>query len=158
MIYLWYTIYIILQCTWGILQTVIGFIIFLLNIKNPHSFYRGCINTKWNSFSGLSMGMFIFTPNEECKELEKYAGGTKEGLIERASMITVHEYGHTYQSIILGPFMIIPGTVSLLWGRMKKYERLRREYGVPYSFCWAESWANRLGEKVTGLPSIGRVD
>lgn len=140
------------------MQTLIGFVIFLINIKKPHSFYRGCINTKWNSFSGLSMGLFIFTPNPDCKNLEQYAGNTLEGLIERASMITVHEYGHTYQSIILGPFMIIPGTVSLLWGRMNRYERLRKEYGVPYSFCWSESWANHLGEKVTGLPSIGQVD
>lgn len=158
MIYLWYALYIFLQCTWGIIQTLIGFVFFLIHIKNPHSFYRGCINTKWNSYSGLSMGLFIFTPNEECKELEQHAGGTKELLIERVSMIAVHEYGHTYQSLILGPLMMIPGVVSIMWGRMEKYERLRREYGVPYSFCWVESWANRLGEKMTGLPSIGQVD
>lgn len=158
MIYLWYVLYIFLQCTWGAVQTLIGFVFFLVNIKKPHCFYKGCIQTKWDSYSGLSMGLFIFTPNEECKELEKYAGGNKEGLIERASMITVHEYGHTCQSIILGPFMLIPGLVSIAWGRMKRYEELRRKYGVPYSFCWVEGWANRLGEKMTGLPSIGQVD
>ena len=25
------------------------------------------------------------------------------------------------------------------------------KYGVPYTFCWVESWASKLGEKYTGL-------
>ena len=153
--YLWYLIFILLQCSRGVAQTFVGLIFFLINIKKPHSFYKGCINTKWNTYSGLSMGLFIFTPNEELEDLEKYAGNNNESLASRCSMITVHEYGHTYQSLILGPFFIIPGICSILWGRMKRYERLRNEYGVPYAFCWTESWANSLGEKVTKLPSIG---
>lgn len=80
-------------------------------------------------------------------ELGKHADNDKERLAERCSMITVHEYGHAYQSAILGPFFIIPGIWSILWGRMKRYEHLRQD-GVPYAFCWTESWANSLGERV----------
>ena len=153
--YIGYLVFIILQCTWGLAQTMVGLIIFLINIKKPHRFYRGCICTKWNTLSGLSMGLFMFTPNEKLKDLEKYAGNSKENLAELCSMIAVHEYGHAFQSLMLGPFFIIPGIWSILWGRMKRYERLRTEYGVPYSFCWIEGWANSLGEKITKLPSVG---
>jgi len=158
MIYLWYVIYFILQCTWGALQTLVGLIFFLVNIKKPHNFYKGCINTKWNLYGGISLGLFIFTPNENCKELEQITEGSHEKLCEGASKIRVHEYGHTYQSLILGPFYIIPGIISICWANMKRYRRLREKYGVPYSFCWVESWADRLGEKVTGMPSVGSVD
>lgn len=153
--YIWYLIFSGLQCTWGLAQTMVGMIIFLIHRKKPHSFYRGCICTKWNSFSGLSMGLFMFIPNEKLEDLEQYAGHSKKGLVESCSKIAVHEYGHAYQSLILGPIFIIPGIWSILWGRMKRYEHLRTEYGVPYSFCWVESWANSLGEKITKLPSIG---
>lgn len=28
------------------------------------------------------------------------------------------------------------------------------KYGVPYTFCWVESWASKLGEKYTGNPAV----
>lgn len=34
-------LYIIIQCTWGIIQTLLGLFVFLLNIKNKHFFYHG---------------------------------------------------------------------------------------------------------------------
>ncbi|HHT56332.1 hypothetical protein [Herbinix luporum] len=137
---------------------MIGFVFFLIYIKNPHTFFRGCINTKWNSYSGLSLGLFVFTPDENCKELQKYSNNSQEELARRSSMILVHEYGHAYQSFALGPFYLIPGICSLCWGRMKRYKKLREKYGVPYSFYWVENWANSWGEKVTKLPSIGQID
>lgn len=156
--YLGYGFYIIVQCTWGICQTLVGLIFFLIHLRKPHGFFRGCINTKWNSYSGLSLGLFVFTPDENCRELQKFANNSKEELINRCSMILVHEYGHTLQSLVLGPFFMIPGICSICWGRMKRYERLRKKYGVPYSFFWAEHWANAWGEKITKLPSIGQID
>lgn len=152
--YIWFFIKVIIQCTWGSVQSIAGLIVFFINIKKPHCFYRGNIVTKWNTLSGLSLGLFMFTPNENISELRQYADGTQQGLVEYANRITVHEYGHTIQSLILGPFMLIPGITSLVWGRMKKYEDLRVKYGVPYTFCWAESWASKLGEKYTGNPAV----
>lgn len=152
--YIWYFIKILIQCTWGFIQTVAGLAVFAANIRNPHFFYRGNIATKWNSLSGLSLGMFIFTADESNDELQKFAGGTEQSLKDYAGRITVHEYGHTIQSLILGPLMLIPGAISIMWGSLKKCRELREKYGVPYTFCWVESWASRLGEKYTGSPAI----
>ena len=38
-------LYIILQCTWGIFQTFLGFVIFLLHYKSKHYSYHGSIVT-----------------------------------------------------------------------------------------------------------------
>ena len=36
-------LFVLLQCTWGICQTVLGAIVFLRYRKCPHKRYRGCI-------------------------------------------------------------------------------------------------------------------
>ena len=95
--------------------------------KKTHYFYRGNIVTKWNTLSGMSLGILIFTADDNNDDLIPYAGGTKQELIAYASRITVHEYGHTIQSMLLGLFMLIPGIISVAWGSMKRYERLRNE-------------------------------
>lgn len=154
--YIKYALIMLVQCTWGCVQSLVGLFFFIKFRKCPHSFYRGSIETKWksNHISGLSLGVFIFTPDEN-SEFFKEWGWPDKKIIDEVSRCRVHEYGHTIQSLLLGPFMLIPGVVSIAWGRMKKYERLRNEYHVPYNFCWPEAWADKLGEKVTGLPSIG---
>lgn len=141
----WIPIYIILQCTWGILQTFLGFVIFLLLIKRPHEFYNGSIKTKWNRHGGVSCGLFIFVTDEN-------AGITTP---ETCNKLSVHEYGHTIQSIILGPlYPFVIGIPSVAWGNLPKFTKLREEKNIPYSACFSESWADRLGEKVTGMESI----
>ena len=104
-------------------QTLIGLAFFIKFRKCPHSFYKGTIETKWDAghFSGLSLGLFIFIPNEK-SEFFKTWDISDEKINDKISRCRVHEYGNSIQSIILGPFMIIPGVVSLAWGRMKKYE------------------------------------
>lgn len=156
--YIRYGLFSFVQCTWGICQTLVGLIFFLIFIKNPHGFYRGCVITKWNAYSGLSLGLFIFIPDEKCEELKKHANHSQEELVRRCNMILVHEYGHSIQSFVLGPLFIIPGLCSICWGRMKRYIQLREKYKVPYSFFWVEHWANSWGERITKLPSIGRID
>ena len=75
-----YLFYILIQCTWGLGQTIIGFFFFLIHIKRPHKFYKGAIQTQWNDrWAGLSLGIFIFVPNNE----GDYFTGAR-----------VHEYGH----------------------------------------------------------------
>lgn len=152
-----YIVCMLVQCTWGCVQTVIGFCFFIKFRKCKHRFFRGCIETQWDlpHVSGLSMGLFIFTPREKCDSFLS-DNLTKDEISDSISRCRVHEYGHVIQSLILGPFMIIPGVISIMWGSMKRYAELRNTYGVPYDFCWVEKWANRLGEKVTGLPSIDK--
>ena len=87
----------ILQCTWGIIQTFLGAVIFIKLRKYPHMRYRGCVDTRWNISSGLSLGLFIFTPGEEDEDSQK---------------IRVHEYGHCIQSIVLGPLYMLLGIMQ----------------------------------------------
>ena len=128
-----------LQCTWGIVQTLMGAVVFLKQIRCPHRLYRGCIETQWDSRGGMSLGLFIFTPNEET---------------ERAKKVRVHEYGHCIQSIVLGPLYLIVGLISVTWANLPYFRKLRREKKIPYTSCFVESWASRWGEWVTGEDAI----
>lgn len=54
-----------------------------------------------------------------------------------------HEYGHTIQSRILGPFwLLVVGFPSLIWGAIHPY--IKRKYSVKYSWFYTERWANSL--------------
>ena len=128
-----------LQCTWGIVQTLMGAVVFLKLIRCPHRLYRGCIETQWDSRGGMSLGLFIFTPNEET---------------ERAEKVRVHEYGHCIQSIVLGPLYLIVGLISVTWANLPYFRKLRREKKIPYTSCFVESWASSWGEWVTGEDAI----
>ncbi len=132
-------LFVFLQCTWGIIPTMIGAIFFWKLRKYPHRIYRGCIETQWNTRSGLSLGLFIFTPKDEIKDSEK---------------IRVHEYGHCIQSIVLGPLFLIPGIISLVWGRAPYYTKRRKEQNLPYTACFVEAWASKWGELATGEKAV----
>ena len=132
-------LFIFLQCTWGLLPTLVGAILFMKLRKYPHKIYRGCIDTRWDMRSGLSLGLFIFTPNDGISDSEK---------------IRVHEYGHCIQSIVLGPLFLIIGIVSLVWGRSSYFAKLRKERNLPYTACFVESWASKWGEWATGEEAI----
>ena len=56
--------YILIQWTWGILQNLLGIIVFLINIKNKHYWYHGALITVWKSKSSVSIGMFVFITEE----------------------------------------------------------------------------------------------
>ena len=127
-------LYIIIQCTWGLGQTLIGFFIFLKLRKCEHKSYRGAIDTRWNGIGGLSMGLFIFTPKED---------------VYNSQPIRVHEYGHTIQSLVLGPFYIFVGIISVAWGSLPYFAKLRQEKHLPYTACFVEAWASKWGELVT---------
>lgn len=133
-------LYTIIQCTWGILQTIIGLILFLVNIKKEHYNYLGAIVTEWNYSGCVSLGLFIF--------ISKDSGIYKKGLI-------VHEYGHTIQSLILGflyvPIILIP---SLIWCGLPYFKNYRKIKNVSYYSMYTESWANSLGESITGEKSV----
>jgi len=126
----WRWIYTVLQCTWGILQTAAGLAVYLRYAACPHHIFYGAVHTAWNRRDGVSLGLFIFSPDE--------------GLM-------THEYGHTYQSLLLGPlYLIVVGIPSAIWANGPWFVRLRKEKGVPYSAFWAEGLADRMGEKMTG--------
>lgn len=120
------------QCTWGFPQTLLGFIVFLICHTKPHGMYRGCITTRWNNRGSMGMGMFLFLGTENPE-------------------VRVHEFGHSVQSLILGPlFLPIMGIPSILWCNIPYFRRMRKEKGVSYYRFYPESTANRLGTWATG--------
>ena len=141
------------QCTWGIFQTILGFILFLKYFKNKHFSYHGAIITEWNNNTSLSLGLFVFvTVHSFFTEKYKYEY-TQE---ELARKLLVHEYGHTIQSLILGPlYLIVIGIPSTLWGFL--FAKKRYEKQIPYCAFFTESWANKCGEYVTNEESIGEM-
>ena len=144
-------IYILIQFTWGMPQTLLGFLIFLINIKNKHFFYHGAIITERNVPSSASLGMFVFTTTNPMKDKRIENKIPDEELSQR---LLVHEYGHTIQSLILGPFyLIVMGIPSTLRGFLPYYQK-KRNYGVSYFSFFTEKWASFLGEKVTKEKSM----
>lgn len=145
-------LYRLLQCTWGILQMFLGLIVFSLHIKDEHFSFHGAVVTRWKSRSSVSLGMFVFVTDEPYfyeKLKDEY---TEEELSER---LLVHEYGHTIQSLILGPlYLIIMGIPSTLWGFLPSCYKKRKEQGLSYFSFFTERWANTLGEMVTGRKSM----
>lgn len=130
-------LYRLVQWTWGVLQTLIGAVIFLLNLKKPHFSHHGAIATVWHGRGGsVSLGMFVF--------LDIYHDKAETS---QEIQLLRHEYGHTIQSLILGPlYLVVIGLPSLIWaGCFDKY-RLNRH--VSYDRFYPESWANRLGAKI----------
>ena len=137
--------YILIQCTWGVLQTMLGLIVFLAHRKDKHYFYHGAIVTEWEAPSSVSLGMFVFVTKKPYF-YEKLKGDyTMEELSRR---LLVHEYGHTVQSLILGPlYLIVMGIPSTLWGFLPCCANRRKNENVSYFSFFTESWANSLGER-----------
>ncbi len=148
-------IYFIIQWTWGILQNVLGSIVCLLNYKNKHYWYHGALVTVWKAKSSVSIGMFIFI-TEEPFFYDKLK--SKHSMSELSQRLLVHEYGHTIQSLMLGPlYLIAMGIPSTLWGFSPSLSRMRADKQISYFSFFTEKWANRLGEKVTQSPSMGQL-
>lgn len=141
-------LFILAQCTWGILQTFVGSIVFLLNIRRKHYLYHGAIITEWRLKSSLSMGLFCFVTSTP------FACGCCSAE-EIGHRIVVHEYGHSIQSLILGPFYLFAMAFpSMLWAGLPPFKKLRLRKNIIYHWLYTERWANRLGEKVTKEASL----
>lgn len=126
--------YVVLQIFWGFPQTLLGFAVFLRLRKVHHYRYHGAVVTEWKKTTGLSLGLFIFVP-------AGYMGND----------FLVHEYGHTIQSLLLGPlYLFVIGVPSVLWCNMRCFARLRKKKNISYQKLYSECWANYLGEKTTG--------
>ena len=119
-------LYTLLQCTWGLPQTLIGAVVFLLYRKCPHRMEDGIITTRWTRNDGVSLGLFAFFPPGDS--------------------LRSHELGHTIQSSLLGPLYLPAVSLpSLLWCGLPYFRKLRRTRQIPYSRLYCEAWADRLG-------------
>ena len=134
------TLFYFIQLTWGVIQNVLGFLIWLYVLltgpKEKRRFFHGGLLTRWNLPSSMSMGIFLFMGTDDMH-------------------VVVHEYGHTIQSMILGPFYLpLIGLPSLIWANSPRYISRRRAGRCRYSSFYPERWANYLGRKYTGREPI----
>lgn len=135
----WYPVRVFIHWTWGHLQTFAGFLLYLKYRYCPHRFYHGVLRIVWPKNSGLSMGMFIFTP---------YETEGDEGRQSYCEKVAVHEFGHTYQALLLGPlYPFVIGIPSLSWGSIPVFQKIRDEKNLSYTWLFCEKWASDLGEK-----------
>ena len=131
-----------LQWTWGIIQNIVGAVICLVHAKKPHYRYGKSFVTEWNRDDNMAMGMFIFLS-------EKLRGDIDDEESDR-SQVAVHEYGHTFQSMFLGPFFLpVICMVSGIWCNLGAFEKMRKTKKISYYRCYTERWANHLGRKIT---------
>ena len=128
-------IYRLWQWTWGLPQSLLGLILTLKYRRCSHARVGGALATLHDgNWGGVSLGMFIFVP-----------GGLGP---EREARLLAHEYGHTFQSALLGPlYLLAVGVPSYLWANLPRNRRLRAQRRIPYESRYPENWAEALGQK-----------
>ena len=136
-------LFLIWQFSWGVLQTFVGLVVFLVSKKSSVYWYHGAIACEWDKNAYVSLGAFFFINNQK-----NYSSNETE----RQSLLTeylLHEYGHTIQSLILGPFyLLVIGIPSVLLANCKCFENRRRKYNRSYYSFLPEKSANVLSSKV----------
>lgn len=148
------SLYILWQCSWGGVQSLFGLVVLLLLGRRKHRFYRCALLTEYEkgtqpkclkNLGCVSLGMFIFV-GVETKRLDEPL------YVERIKDVTAHEYGHTFQSLVLGPlYLPIVGLPSLIWCR--HYGKHRQSYtkrGISYTSRFPEKQAQAYGERIKG--------
>lgn len=133
----------ILQVTWCLPQNVVGAVVSLF-LRGERYRYHGALVTLYRGekrakkLGAFSLSAFIFVP--AC-----WPEHMRRGVIP-------HEYGHTVQSLIMGPlYLLLVGLPSAIWANV--YGRRYKKYavrGVQYTSRYPERGADRLGERFTG--------
>ena len=68
---------------------------------------------------------------------------------EGNEFILMHEYGHSIQSLILGPLFIpLIAIPSFIWASSKSLKNYRQRHKMSYYDLYTEKWANNLGMRV----------
>lgn len=122
-----------LHWTWGILQTLAGFIGFLIFIKRRHIWINGNVCTEVRGcWGGITLGMFTFVDYMPAGE-KAYNDNTVK-----------HEHGHTLQSILLGPlWLLIIALPSIVWAGC--FGKWRAKHRKSYYWLYCEAWADKWG-------------
>ena len=164
-----HALYTLVQATWGFPQTLAGLGVCLANVRRPHFRYHGAVVTPWKHREGLSLGLFVFLDGSYEGEgsvavlVDEQGGAFLEsdisdgvGCPENAETVAridrrllVHEYGHTIQSLMLGPaYLVVVGLPSLLWAKLPAAARRHQHAEARYYAFAPERFANWLGERV----------
>jgi hypothetical protein len=125
-------LYYLIHWTWGFITSFIGLCVYipskLLGCKTYR--YRKAICIVWpGSFGGCELGMFFVRG-------------------EHNESVCAHEYGHSIQTLVLGPLMLfiisIPSCIRY-WYR-KGYKKVTKQpCKTGYDDIWFEGQATKLG-------------
>ena len=152
------------QAAWGPPQPAAGLCVYAANARKPHFAHHGAIVTIWRKNAGLSLGPFVFlnawqgnVPVEEQDERSPRYVEYLPGIVLDDRLL-VHEYGHTVQSLILGPlYLPVIGLPSVIWLNAPRLAQRRHDLGISYYALYPERWANHLGKLVLKRPSMGQA-
>ena len=134
----------LIQWTWGFSVNIVGGIAYLictkiLGYKHQKFGYANIVYMPWKQ-GGLSMGTFIFIRDE--KERKEWLYNCR-----------IHEYGHTWQCLLLGPYYyIVIAIPSMIWCNC--FQKYREKNNVSYYKLYCESWANSWGEKLSQMKRV----
>ncbi len=127
----------VFHALWGLPQTLVGVALYAATAGCARTRFHTALVTSWELSSGMSLGMFVFVPREYPQPL------------------LVHEYGHTVQSLVLGPlYLPLVGLPSLIWANMPALRRWREGRQMSYYAFPIERWASNWGERICGEPAL----
>ena len=123
----------LMQAIWCLPQNLLGAAVYLFykgKRRQRYGFSR--VTRLARPGNSMSLGAFVFVAQN---------GG--EAVFWRTC---AHEYGHTLQSMLLGPlYLPVVALPSLVW--CYAFAKWRKQHGVPYGRFYTERWADRLGER-----------
>ena len=136
----------IIQWTWGFPQTMSGALLYLRYYHQPHMEYHGSVVTIWPHESSMSLGMYIFLSDKNRYQMKK--GKITVHDHSKTMRLLMHEYGHSIQSILCGPFyMIAVGLPSAMWNKLPAFHRTRKKKNISYFSVYPEKQADKLGTR-----------
>lgn len=124
------------QFTYGLLQNIAGLcMLAIYKAKGSKSeWYHNALITYIDkkNFGGVSLGMFIFiTDKAEGDKLNDYR---------------IHEFGHTVQTMILGPlWLLVIALPSFIWCGLPALNKWRKDNDISYYWLYCEGWSNLCG-------------
>lgn len=132
--------------TWGFPVSLIGFILFMVyqcsGFPSDQFHYASSVQIHSKKSGGMSIGPYLYIYHPKDQSFSE----------TRLLRTLVHEYGHTFQVLLLGPlYWLVVAIPSFLWANLPCFERYRRKHNISYYSLYCEKWADHLGQKVTGI-------
>lgn len=117
----------IILYVWQLPQNLLGLLLVLIyKPENSYSFNRARLYYSTRMKGGISLGRYIIIRHTAME----YTGRTEW-----------HEYGHSRQSMFLGPlYLPVIGLPSILWAVV-----WQPGHGSSYYDFYTEAWADKLG-------------
>lgn len=120
----------ILRWIWEFPQHLLGLILTKIYNVEYKETYKGSDIYVGEFPGGISLGTYILISEQSYKD--------------KRNRTKKHEYGHSRQSLYLGPlYLIAVGLPSLIWAGII-HNLIRKEIGY-YEF-YPENWADKLGK------------